>query len=278
MPILIRTAFWWNRFGLRGRGAVPRVIGRLWQEENIFISTQHGGLLSVDASNLDVYASIYNAGGRWDSHVMKTCERVLRSGDVYYDIGSNSGVFAIDSAIAISDLTVYAFEPQPSLAYHIRKSIDANNLQHVRCLEVMLGQEDGEKTLYITSHSIHASIVPRERHFRELRLPMRTLDSLIMSGEIKAPDVIKIDVEGAEMTVFDGAHQTLRINNPSIIFEADENLVRMGLQIENIFDCLLQAAPYRFFRIDPDGNLLNAEPPYRFGNYLALAPRHFYRI
>jgi FkbM family methyltransferase len=274
LPLVTRAAFWWNRFGLRGSAAIPRVIGRVWQRENVYILTRHGGFLSVDPSNLDVFAVIYNAGGEWDSHVMKTCERVLRPGDVYYDIGSNSGVYSIDAALTIPDLTVYALEPQPSLAYHIRRSIEANGLQRVRCLEVLLGQKDGESVLHIPSHSIHASIVPREGRSRELRLPMRTLDSLIMSKEIEAPDVIKIDVEGAETTVFEGARQTLRTNNPSVICEADENLVRMGLQVENVFDCLSQAAPYTFYRIDPDGNLVNTKPPYRFGNYLALAPRH----
>jgi FkbM family methyltransferase len=169
----------------------------------VYILTRHGGFLSVDPSNLDVFAVIYNAGGEWDSHVMKTCERVLRPGDVYYDIGSNSGVYSIVPA-----LTVNAFEPQPSLAYHIRRSIEANGLQRVRCLEVLLGQKDGESVLHIPSHSMHALIVPREERSRELRLPMRTLDSLIMSKEIEAPDVIKIDAEGAETTVFEGARQT----------------------------------------------------------------------
>ena len=149
-----------------------------------------------------------------------------------------------DAALTLPDLTVYAFEPQPSLAYHIRRSIEANGLQRVRCLEVLLGQKDGESVLHIPSHSMHASIVPREERSRELRLPMRTLDSLIMSKEIEAPDVIKIDVEGAETTVFEGARQALRTNYPSVICEAEENLVRMGLQVENVFDCLPQAAPY----------------------------------
>ena len=88
------------------------------------------------------------------------------------------------AALTLPDLTVYAFEPQPSLAYHIRRSIEANGLQRVRCLEVLLGQKDGESVLHIPSHSMHASIVPREERSRELRLPMRTLDSLIMSKEI----------------------------------------------------------------------------------------------
>jgi FkbM family methyltransferase len=278
MPNIILAAFWWNRFGLRGKSAIPRRVGRIWRGKDIFIPTRRGGLLSVDMSNLDVYAFIYNAGGQWDSHVMNTCELLLRTGDVYYDIGSNSGVFSIDAALALPDLAVYAFEPQPSLAQHIRQSIDANHLDKVKCLEFLLGQEDGEHILYLTSHSIHASIVPRYRRFRQIKLPMRSLDSLVVSGEIKPPDVIKIDVEGAEITVFQGALETLRKNNPSVVFEADDNLARMGLGVQNVFDCLLQAAPYRFYRIDLNGKLSHAEHPFKFGNYLALAPRHFNRI
>ena len=278
MPILVRAAIWWNRYGIRGKAAIPRAIGRIWRGEDLFISTRHGGLLSVDPINLDVYAHIYNSGGQWNSHVMRTCEHVLRSGDVFYDIGANAGVFSIDAAISIPDLTVYAFEPQPSLASHTRRSIEANNLQRVKCLEIMLGQEEGEKLLYITSHSIHASVIPRERVFRELSRTMHTIDGLVSSGEIEGPDVIKIDVEGAESAVFEGGRETLRKSSPSIIFEADENLVRMGLNVEDVFDSLLQAVPYRFFEIDLDGNLAAAHPPYRFGDYLALAPRHFDRL
>ncbi len=278
MPIIVRAAFWWHRFGIAGKWRIPRAIGRIWQGEDLFILTSHGGFLSVDAPNLDVYAHIYSKGGQWEQDVMQTCERVLRSGDIFYDIGSNTGIFSIDAAIAIPDLTVYAFEPQPTLTYHIRRSIDANNLRRVKCLEIMLGPEEGEAILYLAGQASRASMVQLERGFRQLRLPMRTVDSLISSGEIEAPDVIKIDVEGAEMKVFEGARQTLRTKNPSVVFEADENLLRFGLEVQNVFDSLLQAAPYRIYAIDLKGNLSIAKPPYTSKDYLALAPRHFDRI
>ena len=271
-------AIWWNRFGIRGTGAIPRALGRISRCEDVFISTFHGGLLSVDVSNLDVYACIHNGGGQWDPHVMHTCERMLRPGDVYYDIGSNTGLFAIDAALTIPDLQVYAFEPQPSLVHHIRRSIAANHLLNVIPLELMLGKEDGEAVLHLTSHSVHASVTPRERRFKTLVRPVRRLDTLIDSGDVKAPDVIKIDVEGAEVMVFEGALRTLEINTPSIIFEADDNLIRIGMHVQDVFNSLLRAAPYIFYHIDLDGNLLVAQPPYAFGNYLALAPRHLDRL
>lgn len=57
----------------------------------------------------------------------------------------------------------------------------------MKCLEIMLGPEEGETILYLAMQAIRASMVPFERRFRRLRLPARTVDSLISSGEIEAP-------------------------------------------------------------------------------------------
>ena len=279
MSVFIRAAIWWAAHGNRGRSAVARVVGR-WQSSNrsLFIKTRHGAALSVDYSNFDVYASISNNGGCWDANVMSCCERVLRPGDVFFDIGSNAGVFAIDFAKSIPDLTVFAFEPQPSLAKHIRRSIEANQFDRVKVLEVLLGNEEGEASLFLTSHSIHASTIPRERRYRELRRPLRTLDSLTACGEVAPPDVIKIDVEGSELHVFQGAETMLRAHQPSIVFEADENMKRMGYTADDLFGLLTKAAPYKFFTIDNAGVLAPLQSPYPFGNFLALSPRHADRM
>ena len=278
LPLIIRVAIWWNRHGVKGRGAFTRAIGRTWSGGELFISTRNGGLLSVDAANLDIYASIYNGGGAWEPHVMNTCARILRPNDVYYDIGSNTGLFAIDAAVSVAGLKIYAFEPQPTLAKHIRHSIKANNLRNVQCLELLLGQEEGQKKFYLANHSIHASLSPREKNFKELLLPMHTIDGVVSSGQIEAPDIMKVDVEGAELMVFEGAQETLARATPSVVFEADENMVRMGVETQSLFNRLARIVPYAFFCIDPDGTLSKATEPHAFGNYLALSPRHRDRV
>ena len=279
MPVSVRLAFWWAAHGIRGRSAVPRAIGR-WQSSDcsLFIKTQHGAALSVDYDNLDTYAPIYNDGGCWDANVMTCCGKILRGGDVFYDIGSNTGVFSLDMAKSIPNLKVFAFEPQPSLAKHIQRSIEANEFDQIKVLEVLLGNEEGEASLFLTSHSIHASVIPRERHYRELRRPLRTLDGLVAAGELAPPDVIKIDVEGSELRVFEGAETMLKSAQPSIVFEADENMIRMGHSVDDLFGLLERAAPYSFFLIDSSGAPVPVARPYPFGNFLALSPRHKNRI
>jgi FkbM family methyltransferase len=279
MPVSIRAAIWWAAHGIRGRGAVPRIVGR-WQsaDRSLFIKTRHGAALSVDYGNFDIYADIYNNGGCWDANVMNCCERLLRPGDVFYDVGSSAGVFALDFAKSIPDLTVFAFEPQPSLAKHIRRSIEANQFDRVKVMEVLLGDEVGDASLFLTSHSVHASTIPRERHYRELRLPLRTLDDLAAAGEVAPPDFIKIDVEGSELNVFQGAGAMLKAHQPSIVFEADENMNRMGYTAGDLLNLLTKAAPYAFSLIDDAGTLTPLRRPYPSGNFLALSPRHGGRV
>lgn len=279
MPVSVRLAMWWAAHGIRGRSAVARAIGR-WQssDRSLYIKTLHGASLSVDYDNLDTYATIYNEGGCWDANVMTCCRAILRGGDVFYDIGANTGLFALDMAKSISNLTVFAFEPQPSLAKHIRRSIEANGFDQVTLLEVLLGKEEGESSLFLTSHSIHASVIPREEHYRELKRPLRTLDGLLAAGELAPPDVIKIDVEGSELRVFEGAETILKSHQPSLVFEADDNMSRMGYSTDDLFSLLERAAPYTFFLIDSQGVPVSVARPYPLGNFLALSPRHKNRL
>ena len=278
IPATIRTAFWWNRHGFRGKAAIPKALGRLWGGAGLYILTRSGGKLSVDHRNLDVYAYIYNAGGHWDATVMNMCERLLRPGDVYYDIGANTGIFSIDAASAIRDLRVYCFEPQPMLANNIKRSIDANQFDRVSCIECLLGREDGEQSLYLTSHSIHASIVPREAKFEKIDVRMRSLDSLVRSRQIEPPDIIKMDVEGAEIEVLTGASEVLAACEPSIIFEADENLLRVNKKVDDVISCINKIAPYQILRINEEGGLSSVDGKPSYGNYLALASKHVVRL
>src|SRR5262245_58661829 len=90
LPFSVRTAFFWNKYGFRGRGYLPRLIGRrLVKKTDYTILTKNGARLVIDLDNLDIYATIFNQRGEWEPHVANNCQRLLRKNDVFFDIGAN---------------------------------------------------------------------------------------------------------------------------------------------------------------------------------------------
>jgi hypothetical protein len=138
----------------------------------------------------------------------------------------------------------------------------------------LLGAQDGVGTLYLTSHSIHASIVPRESHYDELELPMRTIDSLSSDGTVKDPDIVKIDVEGSEMNVLKGSIKTFSRSSPSIIFEADDNMKRAGVDPNVLLELIHSFGKYTLFEITAFGEFKSVVDLSTSGNFHALSQRH----
>jgi FkbM family methyltransferase len=280
LPLLLRTAFFWNKHGPRGRGYLPRLIGRkLAKQREYAIVTKSGARLLIDLDNLDIYATIFNQGGEWEPHVARTCQRLLRDNDVFFDIGANVGCISLDTKALKGDgIKIYLFEPQPSLSKAIRKSIEINQFKAVYVLDCLLSNYDGVGELYLASHAIHASMVPRETSGDKLKLPVWKLDTLISKGQCAPPDIVKIDTEGAELRILEGMRQTLEEHSPSLLFEADQNMDRFGYGADDLIHLISSANDYKFYTVLDDGNVQSYVRQARSDNILAIARRHQSRM
>jgi FkbM family methyltransferase len=280
LPLLVRLAFLWNRIGPRGRGFVPRHVGRLFgPDADYIIRTAHGARLRMDMSNLEVYAPIYNAQGRWEPHVAATCARMLKPGEVFFDIGANAGMVTLETrAMLGKDVAIYSFEPQPSLARSLRRSLELNSFGNVTVVECLLGDTEGSGELFLTSHAIHASTIPRESHYRKITLPVHTIDTLVSAGTCKPPQVVKIDTEGSEMKILHGMERTLRSSTPSLVFEADENMKRFGYSGDDLVAYLRTLHDYEMYSILPAKTQLTPWRPGVASDVLAVAASHRDRI
>lgn len=244
----MRLAEFWVKHVPRGKGCVPRWIGRHFcAQDKVFVRTASGMKLAVEPGNLDVYTYISSQGGSWDDHVVHACKSLISGEGVFYDIGASVGYISIEMAAGLKRGRVIAFEPQPALAENVVRSALLNGFDHLEVLQVMLGDKCGDSALYVGSHSIHASAMAREAGSQELPCSMTTIDSLVASGAIPPPDAIKIDVEGAELLVFSGARETIRKHRPHIIFESDENMDRYGYRRSDIIGLLGSLCPYDFY-------------------------------
>ncbi|WP_225335207.1 FkbM family methyltransferase [Halomicrobium urmianum] len=131
--------------------------------------------------------------------------------DVFYDIGANVGTYMCFVSSKLKTGNVVGFEPEPENAVRLRENLAQNELE-AQVFEVALSDTDGTIELALTGENAgegeHAIATEEHQETREVQTAKG--DTFVQSHEIPVPSVVKIDVEGAELSVLEGMQQTLQ--------------------------------------------------------------------
>jgi FkbM family methyltransferase len=282
-PFSLRFAQLWFKHGVRGKAAVPHTIGRsVARSMRTVIRTEHGAVMAVYPGSLDTYCSISAQGGTFGREVVNTCHGLLRAGETAFDVGANVGLVSLELCSRFAGrVRVVSFEPLPQLAKHLAISAELNDFD-IRVFNCLVGDQNGEQILFVPSHSVHASVISRSGRAKRMVRPVVRLDDLVFDGTVEPPAMMKVDVEGAEMSVLTGAQRLLHEYQPSLVFEADANMQRFGMSRRDLFAELRRHAPYRIFAVA--GTELmpidETDDPDRLpqSDYAAVAPRYLDRV
>jgi FkbM family methyltransferase len=151
---------------------------------------------------------VYN---RWAEYeVMKNIIRYLKPNSTYIDVGANIGDTTVIAALYTKN-KIYAFEPSPVAYPRLLENVRLNNLgSQIVSEQLVVSDHDGRVKFsdMRTSETSHISSV-RNPSEPSLTLKSITLDSYAQLHQISNIDLIKIDVEGAEMLVLQGASTLL---------------------------------------------------------------------
>jgi FkbM family methyltransferase len=218
---------------------------------------RHGLKLWLDLSDLGVSAGCLH--DNWEPAETEFILSVLAPGDVFLDVGANIGWFSILAAHAVGpEGRVYAFEPREEIHRRLVQSVAANKFEE-RCHveRVALGAAASETELaWIPSernpgHSFFAPQVLPEGAELLGRVPVRTIDSFNISPPVR---VVKIDVEGAEPQVLDGARGLIARDRPILLLEIFPQWLRTVSSItpETLLASLRETS-YRVFRLTETG-------------------------
>jgi|SRR5579862_1516338 len=165
--------------------------------------------------------------GIYESEAIEALTEVVMPGSCCFDVGANSGYYAILMALLVGPSgRVVAFEPILHNFKALSQNVALNQLSNI-CLEPeALGETSGSLSLYVSADEVYTttpSVKAYAVHGRtsQIEVPVRTLDEYLSSAGIR-PDLIKIDVEGAEVLVLHGAAQTLRKIKPDILIEVHD--------------------------------------------------------
>jgi FkbM family methyltransferase len=175
----------------------------------------------------------------------------LKEDSCCVDIGAHRGAF-LELALKYAPRGRHlAFEPQPDLASELQRRFPT---VEVRASALSDSSGTAEFTHYRARPAL-SGLRPRE-HVRSppepIEVPLVRLDDVLPEG--CAPRVIKIDVEGAERQVLQGAMTTMLTHRPVVVFEhAKTGAPYYGTAPHHIYELLVEEAQFRLFDMDGDG-------------------------
>ncbi len=159
--------------------------------------------------------------------------RLCRPGMTFLDVGSHIGSVVATVSRHDSSIKIHAFEAVAEKAARLRSRFPRATVH-----DCAVGETNGEVPFFIDTRrggfSSLASTSARSDSVVEVTVPIRRLDELVDADDV---DVVKIDVEGAELGVFRGGTELIRKNRPTILFESGPGTV-LGYAHEDLYACL----------------------------------------
>jgi FkbM family methyltransferase len=196
--------------------------------------------------------TLYEGVHEWEE--LQFCLRYLRSGDHFVDVGANVGVFSCLVGTRIPGVRITALEPFPPVRADLLANLALNGLAAADVVGAAVSDVGGSATFEVLGRDVLNRLATRgEREGSgnatgTISVPVTTLDELLGDD---APAVVKIDVEGSELLVMQGARQLLadRAHAPVLLFEHAGHGTHFGItpaQVQAFFDDL----GYRIYLLD----------------------------
>jgi FkbM family methyltransferase len=202
------------------RGAAGRLLGA---EQRVWVRIPHGpgkGLWMSIAPRFDTH---YLEKG-YESKVQHLLAAHLKPGACFYDLGANIGFFSILAANLVGKSgKVVAFEPEPANVEILRATVAKNDLTQLQIVEAAVWSSGGTvefERANAASSRVHGHL--REIYSRDpelVRVNAITLDDFVFRDGGAPPSILKMDVEGAEFGVLQGADEVVRTYRPLMICE-----------------------------------------------------------
>lgn len=175
--------------------------------------------------------------GTYETNFVGAIAGAVKPGSICLDIGSYHG-FVGGVMAQRGAAKVICFDPLPQNVAAIKDLMGLNPRLNLTVRAEAVGEKDGTATFEIMPESSMGKLVGSgfQKDYRGLEtvsISVRSLDSLLAEGVFALPDLIKIDVEGAETSVLAGAHQLLTTGNPVIFIEAHSGELKK--QCERMF-------------------------------------------
>lgn len=200
--------------------------------------------------------------GNYELPTLKFLKKHIHKGNVVFDIGANIGYLSIYiSKLIGSQGKVFAFEPESNNYYKLQKNIALNKINNILTYKVACSNKEEELKLYLSeginkgTHSLIKKEYLQQEQFEIVNTIK--LDDFIVKNNIDYINLIKIDVEGAELEVIQGMSYLLTNFSPILIIEVVSSiLAKRNSTAKDFCSYLVKNYQYYPYKIKKNGELL----------------------
>ena len=199
-----------------------RLLGSQLQVENVKV-TGRDGIIFVIPSLREPVGFYLLIDGIYEVEAVNFVLEHLKPGAVFIDVGANIGSFALPAARKVGHTgCVIAVEPSPRVFPYLQQNVTLNGLSNIKLIQCAVTDCDWLRLPFYEAPIEHfgmGSLGP-QFHANPLSVLTHTLDHIMSEQNIESVDVIKVDVEGFEVAVFQGAEKLLTNGkSPIVVFE-----------------------------------------------------------
>jgi len=230
------------------------------------------------------------SGTGWDigSEIKGALHSICRRSPTVFDVGANVGDWSELLKQSLPDSRIFQFEPSPTC----HPFIERRRLTNSTLVPCALGEAKGKVIFnYCTDADVSASIHKRRdtpfksRAYRQMEVPVDTLDNIISEHCIDFVDFLKMDAEGHELFVLRGAKISFAARRiGALSFEFGSSNVNSRTYFRDFWEILSESG-FSIARVTPGGQLVSIDEYYEdleyfrgATNYIAMLTNHPFLI
>ena len=203
------------------RLSITRLLGRLLlpngSVRRISLGPMAGLVYRVGA--ITGWSAWYSGPERDHQNIFR---RLIKPGNVVVDIGANWGLHSLYLSRLVGKMgRVIAIECFPPALAELRWHLGANRCKNVTVVPTALADREGH-AFFVPGESAYTGRLAESSKVAQknaIEVPVRTLDGLLESLQLPVPTMVKIDVEGSESRVLEGAERMTRMCHPLFIID-----------------------------------------------------------
>jgi FkbM family methyltransferase len=225
----------------------------------------------------DYYRHIPDGGDITDS-VMAAIQPHIRPDSVCLDVGANIGLYSLGLSSLAPKGKIYAFEPSPSAYGHLQSNLRTNGAANVDACQLAVSDTTGTVHFHDFSFfsagsfsSDEGSLLSSESYgSQSFEAATTTIDEFVADRQLDRVDFIKVDVEGAELSVLAGAEKTLATYRPATVLEFNTFgfTIHQSVLPQVALARIKELFPHVFVMDRVDGALCRLETPHEIYEFL----------